>query len=143
MPIWVCCCFGFSKLMTNDLIARAKAARERSISPYSNFKVGAALRTREGKIYDGCNIENASFGLTVCAERVALLKALSEGEREFTEIAVVTDNDKLTPPCGPCRQLLWEYCGNIPVRLHSLRQLDEIYDLADLFPRPFDSKNLY
>ena len=128
--------------MSNDLIARATAARDRSISPYSHFKVGAAIRTREGKIYDGCNIENASYGLTVCAERLALLKALSEGEREFTEIAVVTDNEKLTPPCGPCRQLLWEYCGDIPVRLHSLRQIDQTYSLAELFPHPFDKKNL-
>jgi len=142
MPTWECCYSGFSKRMDNDLIARATAARDRSISPYSHFKVGAAIRTREGKIYDGCNIENASYGLTVCAERLALLKALSDGEREFTEIAVVTDTEKLTPPCGPCRQLLWEYCGNIPVRLHSLRQLDETHTLADLFPHPFDKKNL-
>src|SRR5262245_54180833 len=142
MPTWECCCSGFSKRMNNDLIERAKSARERSISPYSHFKVGAAIRTRDGKIYDGCNIENASYGLTVCAERLALLKALSEGEREFTEIAVVTDTEKLTPPCGPCRQLLWEYCGNIPVRLHSLRQLDKTHTLADLFPHPFDKKNL-
>jgi cytidine deaminase len=128
--------------MTNDLIARATAARERSMSPYSHFKVGAAIRAKSGAIYDGCNIENASYGLTVCAERLALLKALSEGEREFTEIAVVTDAATLTPPCGPCRQLLWEYCGNIPVRLHSLRNLAQTFTLADLFPHPFDNRSL-
>src|SRR5215510_11080338 len=142
MPIWECFCSGFSKLMSNDLIGRATAARERSISPYSQFKVGAAIRTKSGKIYDGCNVENVSFGLTVCAERLALLKALSEGEREFTEIAVVTDAKTLTPPCGPCRQLLWEYCKDIPVALHSLQGIDRTFKLSELFPHPFDSSNL-
>src|SRR5262245_61803523 len=129
MPTWECCCSGFLKRMNNDLISRATAARERSLSPYSRFKVGAAIRTKSGAVYDGCNIENASYALTVCAERLALLKALSEGERDFTEIAVVTDAATLTPPCGPCRQLLWEYCGDIPVRLHSLQNLDETFRL--------------
>jgi len=128
--------------MNNDLISRATAARERSLSPYSRFKVGAALRTKSGAVYDGCNIENASYGLTVCAERVALLKALSEGERDFTEIVVVTDAATLTPPCGPCRQLLWEYCGDIPVRLHSLQNLDQTFRLSDLFPHPFDHRSM-
>src|SRR5438128_9691042 len=103
--------------MNNDLIARAIEARERAIATYSGFKVGAALRTKDGKVYEGCNIENASYGLTVCAERVALLKALSEGEREFETMAVVTDADTLTPSCGSCRQLMWEYCGDIDVYL--------------------------
>ena len=128
--------------MRSDLIARATAARERAIAPYSGFKVGAALRTAGGKIYDGCNIENASYGLTVCAERVALLKALSEGEREFTEIAVVTDAETATPPCGACRQLLWEYCGPITLHLHSTRGIDESYPLAELLPHPFDRRKL-
>ena len=113
--------------MTNELVARAAAARDRAIAPYSGFKVGAALRTRSGKIYEGCNIENASYGLTVCAERVALLKALSEGEREFSDIAVVTDAKVLTTPCGACRQLLWEFCGDIRVVLHSTHGIDESY----------------
>jgi len=142
MPTWECCCSGFLKHMNNDLISRATAARERSLSPYSRFKVGAAIRTKSGAVYDGCNIENASYALTVCAERLALLKALSEGERDFTEIAVVTDAATLTPPCGPCRQLLWEYCGDIPVRLHSLQNLDQTFRLADLFPHPFDNRSL-
>ena len=124
--------------MRPDLIARAVAARENAIATYSGFKVGAALEAKDGRIYTGCNIENVSYGLTVCAERVALWKALSEGVREFTRIAIVTDAPVATPPCGACRQLLWEYCGDIPVHLHSLRQIDEYYQLADLLPHPFD-----
>jgi cytidine deaminase len=128
--------------MTNDLIGKATEARERAVAPYSNFKVGAALRTANGRIYQGCNIENASYGLTVCAERLALLKALSEGDREFTEIAIVTDAGTLTPPCGPCRQLLWEYCGDIRIHLHSTQNLNKTYQLSELFPHPFDAGNL-
>jgi len=124
--------------MNPDLIAKAVAARENAVAPYSGFKVGAALETKDGRIYTGCNIENVSYGLTVCAERVALWKALSEGVREFAQIAVVTDAPVVTPPCGACRQLLWEYCGNIPVHLHSLKQIDEHHRLADLLPHPFD-----
>ena len=124
--------------MRPDLVARAAAARENAIATYSGFKVGAALEAKDGRIYTGCNIENVSYGLTVCAERVALWKALSEGVREFTRIAIVTDAPAATPPCGACRQLLWEYCGDIPVHLHSLRQIDEYYQLADLLPHPFD-----
>ena len=128
--------------MNSDLISRAIKARERALAPYSHFKVGAAIRTKDGKVYDGCNIENASYSLTVCAERMALLKALSEGEREFTEIALVTDAKSLTPPCGPCRQLIWEYCGDIAIDLHSTRGLDQRYQLSELFPHPFDASNL-
>jgi cytidine deaminase len=124
--------------MRPDLVAKAAAARENAIATYSGFKVGAALEAKDGRIYTGCNIENVSYGLTVCAERVALWKALSEGVREFTRIAIVTDAPVATPPCGACRQLLWEYCGDIPVHLHSLRQIDEYYQLADLLPHPFD-----
>jgi cytidine deaminase len=104
--------------------------------------VGAAVQSKAGRIYDGCNIENVSFGLTVCAERVALLKALSEGEREFSEIAVVTDTQQVTPPCGSCRQLLWEYCGDINVRLHTTSGKDETYALSALLPHPFDITHL-
>jgi len=124
--------------MTPDLVAKAADARERAIAPYSGFKVGAALETKDGRVYTGCNIENVSYGLTVCAERVALWKALSEGAREFRQIAVVADNDKSTAPCGACRQLLWEYCGNISIHLHSVKGLDETYQLAELLPHPFD-----
>ena len=124
--------------MLPDLITKATEARERAIATYSGFKVGAALETNDGRIYTGCNIENVSYGLTVCAERVALWKALSEGAREFRQIAVVTDDTTATPPCGACRQLLWEYCGDVTVHLHSLKGPAAQYRLAELLPHPFD-----
>jgi len=124
------------------LVAEARAARERAIAPYSHFKVGAALRLKDGRIVTGCNVENASYGLTVCAERVALLKALSDGFREFTMIAVVADTDNPTPPCGPCRQLLWEYCGDIPVVLANLTAITAHHQLGELLPFPFDGRLL-
>lgn len=124
------------------LIAQASRAREKAMAPYSGFNVGAAMQTIDGKIYTGCNIENASYGLSVCAERVALWKALSEGARDFAALAIVTDADVLTSPCGACRQLLWEYCGDIPVYLHSLKGLEKEHRLADLFPFPFDYRSL-
>lgn len=128
--------------MSSNLIQQAALARENAVAPYSKFKVGAALETKDGRVYTGCNIENASYGLTVCAERVALWKALSEGVREFREIAVVTDAARLIPLCGACRQLLWEYCGDIAVRLHSLKGLDQQFQLAELLPHPFDQNDL-
>lgn len=128
--------------MSRDLIAKAIAARDRAIAPYSGFKVGAALEAENGQIFTGCNIENSSYGLTICAERVALFNALSEGAREFRGIATVTDAPILTPPCGACRQLLWEYCGDIVVHLHSTKGIDKEYQLAELFPVPFDNRNL-
>src|ERR1700747_796532 len=96
-----------------SLIDEAKAARENAVAPFSKFKVGAALRTKSGKIYRGCNVENCTYGLTVAAERVELRSAPAAGEREFTAISVVTQSDEPGPPCGPCRQLMWEYCGDI------------------------------
>ena len=128
--------------MRPDLIAKATAARDHALAPYSGFRVGAALETANGQIFTGCNIENSSYGLTVCAERVALWKALSEGAHDFRQIATVTDAPILTPPCGACRQLLWEYCGDIVVYLHSLKGLDQQYQLSELFPLPFDNRNL-
>ncbi len=124
---------------SDALIAAARAAREHAVAPYSHFKVGAALLTRAGRIYGGCNVENASYGLTVCAERVALLKALSEGERDFAMMAVVADTAAPTPPCGPCRQLLWEYCGDIPVVLANLTAEAGRHQMRDLLPWPFDA----
>ena len=124
------------------VVAAARAARERAIAPYSGFKVGAALLTRAGRIIGGCNVENASYGLTVCAERVALLKALSDGERDFVLIAVVADTASPTPPCGPCRQLLWEYCGDIPVVLANLTTVAGRHQMRDLLPLPFDGRLL-
>jgi cytidine deaminase len=123
---------------SDRLVAAARVARERAIAPYSLFKVGAALLTTDGQIIGGCNVENASYGLTMCAERVALLKALSDGHREFQMIAVVADTSAPTPPCGPCRQLLWEYCGDIPVVMANLGAITATLQMKDLLPLPFD-----
>jgi cytidine deaminase len=128
--------------MKPELVAKAAEARERALAPYSDFKVGAALETRDGRIYTGCNIENASYGLSICAERIALWKALSEGAREFRQMAIVSDAETPTPPCGACRQLLWEYCGDIVVYLHSLQGHDAQHQLSALFPFPFDNRSL-
>ena len=119
------------------LIDEARLARENAVAPFSKFKVGAALRTKEGKIFRGCNVENCTYGLTVCAERVALLSALAAGERGFTAIAVVTQSEEPSTPCGPCRQLMWEYCGDIDVTLANLAGQRVDYKLSDLFPHPF------
>ena len=121
------------------LILAAKQARENAHAPFSDFRVGAAVRAKSGRIYTGCNIENASYGLTCCAERVAIFKAMSEGERGFEAIAVVTDTDALTPPCGACRQIVWEFCGDVPVILANLKGNVERESAAKLLPRPFDS----
>ena len=127
---------------SDALVDAARAARDRAIAPYSGFRVGAALLTASGEIVMGCNIENATYGLTTCAERVALLKALSDGHREFTRIAVVADTDAPTPPCGPCRQLLWEYCGDIPVIMANLTSVTATLQMKDLLPLPFDRRLL-
>ena len=127
---------------SDRLVGAAREARERAIAPYSNFKVGAALLARDGRVFTGCNVENASYGLTVCAERVALLKALSEGVREFTRLAVVADTKSPTPPCGPCRQLVWEYAGDIPVVMANLDAVTGEHQMRDLLPLPFDGRLL-
>jgi cytidine deaminase len=124
------------------LVAAARAAREHAVAPYSGFRVGAAILCASGRVVTGCNVENATYGLTVCAERVALLKALSEGERAFRAVAVVTDSPAPTPPCGACRQLLWEYCRDVPVLLATLSGGHETRALADLYPMPFDERRL-
>ncbi|HEV2340439.1 MAG TPA: cytidine deaminase [Candidatus Acidoferrales bacterium] len=124
------------------LIAAARQAREFAHAPYSRFRVGAAVRTKAGRIFSGCNIENASYGLTLCAERVAIFKAVSEGEREFDSIVVVADTEKLTPPCGACRQIIWEFCGDIPVILANLKGKIERERAGKLLPRPFDSSHI-
>jgi purine-nucleoside phosphorylase len=126
----------------DGLLAAARAAREFAQAPYSRFKVGAALETVEGVLVTGCNIENATYGLTLCAERVALVKALSDGVNVFTRIAVVADTQAPTPPCGPCRQLLWEYCGDIEILLGNLQTLTGRYRLSSLLPLPFDRRLL-
>lgn len=124
------------------LLLAARAAREFAQAQYSKFKVGAALETVDGQIITGCNIENATYGLTLCAERVALVKALSEGHTVFTRIAVVADTEAPTPPCGPCRQLLWEYCGDLEIVLGNLRTTSGHHRLAALLPLPFDRRLL-
>jgi cytidine deaminase len=124
------------------LIQAARAARERAFAPYSKFKVGAALETDDGVVITGCNVENSTYGLTVCAERVAVLKAVSEGYRAFHRIAVVADTQAPTPPCGPCRQILWEFCGDIEVILANLTEEKGRYRLKDLLPLPFDARLL-
>jgi cytidine deaminase len=121
------------------LISAAKQARENAHAPFSDFRVGAAVRAKSGRIYTGCNVESASYGLTCCAERTAIFKAVSEGERGFEAIAVVTDTDALTPPCGACRQIIWEFCGDVPVILANLKGKVERESAAKLLPRPFDS----
>src|ERR1700693_1601978 len=124
------------------LILAAKQARENAHAPFSDFRVGAAVRANSGRTYTGCNIENASYGLTCCAERVAIFKALSEGERGFDAIAVVTETDTLTPPCGACRQIIWEFCGDVPVIMANLKGKVLQEKMSSLLLRAFDSSFL-
>lgn len=124
------------------LVAAAIDARERARARYSRFKVGAALESTDGTVTTGCNIENATYGLTMCAERVALYKAISEGRDVFTRIAVVADTDDPTPPCGSCRQLLWEYCGDIEIVMANLSEVKRRLRLSQLLPLPFDARLL-
>jgi cytidine deaminase len=124
------------------LIAAARTAREHAHAPYSNFRVGAAVRAKSGRIFTGCNVENATFGLTLCAERVAIFKAISEGERGFDAVAVVADTGALTPPCGACRQILWEFCGDAEVILANLNGKVERFRMSALLPKPFDQSFL-
>ena len=120
------------------LISAARTARAPAHAPYSNFRVGAAVRAKSGRIFTGCNVENSTYGLTLCAERVAIFKAGSEGERGFDAIAVVADTEPLTPPCGACRQIIWEFCGDAEVILANLNGKTERYRMSALFPKPFD-----
>jgi cytidine deaminase len=124
------------------LVAAAVDARQHARARFSGFKVGAALETDAGVVVTGCNVENATYGLTMCAERVALYKALSEGRDVFTRIAVVADTADPTPPCGSCRQLLWEYCGDIEVVLANLSEVKRRLRLSQLLPLPFDARLL-
>ena len=128
--------------MTDALISAALAARENAVAPFSKFRVGAALEDAEGRVHTGCNVENATYGLTMCAERVAVFKALSEGIRKFSRIAIAADTGTLTPPCGSCRQILWEFCGDIQILLANPSGKTETYRLKDLFPNPFDASYL-
>ena len=124
------------------LVAAAVDARERARARFSGFKVGAALETAKGEVVTGCNIENATYGLTICAERVAMFKALSDGHRMFTRIAIVADTHAPTPPCGACRQILWEFGGNLEIQLANLTEEKGVHRLKDLLPLPFDARLL-
>ena len=128
--------------MADPLASAALAARENAHAPYSHFGVGAALEDASGRVHTGCNVENATYGLTLCAERVAVFKAISEGARTFQRIAIAADTESLTPPCGACRQILWEFCGNIEITLLNPRGKMETLQLKDLFPRAFDASYL-
>ena len=125
-----------------EIAALARTARKSAHAPFSHYKVGAALRTKTGEVVTGCNVENASYGLTMCAERVAVFKAVSEGMRGFDAIAVVVDSPKPAAPCGPCRQILWEFCGDIWVRMENLRGRGQTRRMSELLPIPFDQGNL-
>ena len=125
-----------------DLVAAARRAREYADARFSNFKVGAALEAADGTVITGCNIENATYGLTMCAERVAMFKAISEGHRAFTRIAIVADTETLTPPCGACRQILWEFGGNLEIILANLTTEEAKHRLKTLLPLPFDARLL-
>lgn len=129
--------------MTPDpLVQAAAAAREKAFAPYSGFRVGAALEADDGTVVAGCNVESASYGLTICAERVALVKGVSDGRTRFRRVAVVTDADVLTPPCGACRQLLWEFAPDVTVVLANLRGQTAMYRMVDLLPHGFDASKL-
>jgi cytidine deaminase len=131
-----------SEKSLQELIEIAKTARLHSVAPFSNFLVGAAIRTADGKVYTGCNVESASYGLTVCGERVAIWKALSEGEREFTELAIVADTESLTPPCGTCRQIIWEFAKHAKIILSNLKGETQECSIKELLPRAFDARFL-
>lgn len=120
------------------LLQAALTVRENAYAPFSNFKVGAAVEDTDGRIHTGCNVENATYGLTLCAERVAIFKAISEGVRKFRRVAVAADTAKLTPPCGACRQILWEFCGDVEITLVNLQGKTAVWKLKELFPEPFD-----
>ena len=126
----------------DPLIQAAFAVRQNAHAPFSLFQVGAAIEDAAGRIHTGCNVENATYGLTICAERVAVFKAISEGAREFRRIAIAADTGSLTPPCGACRQILWEFCGDLEIALVNPRGKREMLRLRDLFPRPFDASFL-
>jgi cytidine deaminase len=120
----------------------ARAVRSHAHADYSGFKVGAALETADGTIVTGCNIENATYGLTVCAERVAMFKALSDGHRAFRRIVVVAPPEAPTPPCGACRQILWEFAGDLEIVLANLNGETGRHRMSELLPQPFDRRLL-
>ena len=127
---------------SNALLEAAIRVRERAHAPFSGFKVGAALEDENGRVFTGCNVENSTYGLSLCAERGAVVKAISEGARRLKRIVVVADTETLTPPCGACRQILWEFCGDAELTLANLSGKQERMPVQDIFPRPFDASFL-
>ena len=127
------------QVSVGQVIEAATRARDCALARYSNFCVGAAIEAEDGRVFSGCNIESAAYELTMCAERVTIWKALSEGARKFRRIAVVADTERLTPPCGACRQLIWEFCGDVPVLLANLRGDTQTHQMSELLPHPFDA----
>ena len=125
-----------------ELIELARQVRQLAYAPYSDFRVGAALLASDGRVFTGCNVENASYGLTICAERTAIFKAVSEGALEFVKIALVTDTDELTAPCGACRQVIWEFSSGIIVIMANLKGDQQACPISALLPHPFDKSLL-
>jgi len=123
----------------NDLIQKAIEMRSQALAPYSDYKVGAAILTKSGRIFGGCNIENSSYSLTMCAERVALFKAVSEGETKFKALSVSTNNAGM--PCGACRQVIWDICGNISILICNNKLITKTESIR-LLPMPFDNTKL-
>lgn len=121
------------------IIEAAVRARDNALARFSNFQVGAAVETDDGRIFAGCNIESAVYAETMCAERVTIWKALTEGASRFTRIAVVADTDRLTPPCGACRQIICEFCGDVEIILANLSGEAEVMRMSELLPRNFDA----
>jgi cytidine deaminase len=126
----------------DPLVLAAREVRERAHAPFSGFQVGAAVEDEQGRVFTGCNVENATYGLTICAERVAVFKAISEGAGKLKRIVVVADTEILTPPCGACRQILWEFCGDATLILANLSGREERLTIGQIFPRPFDESFL-
>ncbi len=123
----------------DPLYLAAVSARERAVAPYSGFHVGAALQCEDGTVFTGCNVESSSYGLTICAERTAVFKALSEGKRKFTRMIIVADTQELTAPCGACRQILWDFAPGIEIVIANLEGKHQNFSMRDLLPHPFGS----
>jgi cytidine deaminase len=129
-------------MVNKDFLALLKKTRANALATYSNFKVGTILVTSEGEKYTGYNIESSSYGLTICAERVALFKALSEGERKFKELYIIGSNDEFCAPCGACRQVIMDYAPDINIVLVNDKGESKIFKITELLPEAFTDKRL-